>query len=105
MNNQEFKFNLVDILDNLNRITNQVFKLLPLREEHGDWQAPLESLIVEIKGMTILFDNQKELFSLVCKMEGLKTLTDEEDFLIFRKTIFECLGLLTKVKQWLNSIY
>ena len=33
MDNQEFKFNLVDILDNLNRITNQVFKLLPLREE------------------------------------------------------------------------
>lgn len=92
-----------DIISNFDRITNQIFKLLPLREEHGDWIAPLESLTTEIKGMVSLFDNQKDLFSLVCKMEGLKTLDKEEDFLIFRKTIFECLGLLTKVKKWVES--
>lgn len=92
-----------DIISNFDRITNQIFKLLPLREEHGDWIAPLESLTTEIKGMVSLFDDQKDLFSLVCKMEGLKTLDKEEDFLIFRKTIFECLGLLTKVKKWVES--
>ena len=92
-----------DIISNFDRITNQIFKLLPLREEHGDWVAPLESLTTEIKGMVNLFDDQKDLFSLICKMEGLKTLDKEEDFLIFRKTIFECLGLLTKVKQWVES--
>lgn len=98
-----FEVNTSDVVDNINRITNQIFKLLPLREEHGDWIAPLESLTTEVKGMAILFENQKELFSLVCKMEGLKTLDKEEDFLIFRKTIFECLGLLTKVKSWVES--
>ena len=92
-----------DIISNFDRITNQIFKLLPLREEHGDWVAPLESLTTEIKGMVNLFDDQKDLFSLICKMEGLKTLDKEEDFLIFRKTIFECLGLLTKVKKWVES--
>lgn len=95
--------NKTDIIENFNRITNQIFKLLPLREEHGDWIAPLESLTTEIKGILILFEDQKDLFSLVCKMEGLKTLDKEEDFLIFRKTIFECLGLIAKVKKWVES--
>lgn len=95
--------NKADIIENFNRITNQIFKLLPLREEHGDWIAPLESLTTEIKGILILFEDQKDLFSLVCKMEGLKTLDKEEDFLIFRKTIFECLGLIAKVKKWVES--
>lgn len=98
-----FEIKTSDVIDNLNRITNQIFKLLPLREEHGDWKAPLESLTTEVKGMTVLFEDQKDMFSLVCKMEGLKTLDTEEDFLVFRKTIFECLGLLTKVKQWVES--
>lgn len=98
-----FEVKTSDVVDNFNRITNQVFKLLPLREEHGDWKAPLETLTTEVKGMTALFDDQKDMFSLVCKMEGLKTLDKEEDFLIFRKTIFECLGLLAKVRQWVES--
>lgn len=91
-----------DIIENLNRMTNQIFKLLPLREEYGDWKAPLETLIIELRGLTSLFDNQKDLFSLLCKMEGMRTLDHEEDFLLFRKTIFECLGIINKVKEWVN---
>lgn len=91
-----------DIIENLNRITNQIFKLLPLREECGDWKSPLETLIIEIRGLTALFDNQKDLFSLLCKMEGMRTLDNEEEFFLFRKTIFECLGIIGKVKEWVN---
>lgn len=79
---------------NLKRITNQIYKLLPMREEGAEWRKPLSTLIEELAGMNRLFLDQYEcLFSLLCKLEGLFVLTEEEDFSLFRRTIFECLGL------------
>ena len=90
------------IANNIDRLTNQVFKLLPSREEGGDWQAPLQNLILEIVGMNRLLIDQTLLFSLLCKMESLLTLTEEDDFLLFRKIVFECLGLLNGLKKCLD---
>lgn len=87
------------VLSNLNRITNQIYKLLPSREEGIDWEKPLQTLIIELTGMNNLLADQVNLFSLLCKLEALKTLNKEEDFLLYRKTIFECLGLLDEVKK------
>lgn len=87
------------IINNIDRITNLVFKLLPSREEGLDWRTPLENLIIEIGGMGELLDDQTVEFSLLCKMEGLLSLDKEEDFFQFRKTIFECLGLLSNIKR------
>jgi hypothetical protein len=84
---------------NLFRITNQIYKLLPNREEGIDWKKPLQTLIIELTGMSSFFPDQKELFSLLCKLEALKTLEAEEDFLLFRKTIFECLNLMDVLKK------
>ena len=86
---------------NLDRMTNQIFKLLPSREEGGDWQTPLQNLIWEIVGMKALLNDQIELFPLLCKLEALVSLTDEEDFFVFRKLIFECLSLLNSIKRCL----
>lgn len=91
------------IENNLNRITNQIFKLLPNREEGNDWETPLQNLIVEISGFNNLLQDQTDLFHLLCKLEALLTLTKEEDFLMFRKTIFECLGLCNAVKKEVQS--
>ena len=50
---------------NLKRITNQVYKLLPSREEGVDWERPLETLIEELAGMDkILIDQHDILFPL-----------------------------------------
>lgn len=87
------------ILDNINRLVNQIFKLLPMREEGSDWVAPLQTLIVDVGGMSRLMANHSEIFLLLCKLESLLTLTEEEDFLVFRKTIFEALGILTSFKE------
>jgi hypothetical protein len=86
------------INNTIDRLTNQIFKLLPLREEGGDWETPLRNLILEIGGMNRLLTDQTILFSLLCKMESLLTLTEEDDFFAFRKLIFECLGLMSKLK-------
>ena len=88
------------IQSNLKRIINHVYKLLPMREEGSDWQKPLETLMEELKGMSKLLIGQQEIFfSLLCKLEGLFTLTQEEDFLQYRRTIFECLGLLNLLNK------
>ena len=34
----------------LNRLTNLIFKLLPLREEGEDWETPLSNIILELVG-------------------------------------------------------
>lgn len=89
------------IIKNIDRITNQIFKLLPLREENSDWQAPLNNLILEVSGMSVLLEDHVDLFQLLCKMETLNSLKEEDDFFAFRKIIFECLGILNGIKQCL----
>ena len=98
-----FKYNIQfdseAILKNINRITNQIFKLLPSREEGGDWETPLQNLILEIVGMKALWIDQPKLFSLLCRLEALSTLTEERDFFVFRKLIFECLSIINEIKK------
>ena len=87
------------ICANLKRITNQIYKLLPLREEGGNWEKPLLTIIEEMAGMSrLLFDQHETLFLLLCKLEGLVTLTEENDFESYRRTIFDCLGLMNGIK-------
>lgn len=85
---------------NLLKIINQTYKLLPNREEDIDWQTPLTTIIEELSGMSHLLTSQHEnLFSILCKLEGLFSLTQEEDFFLYRRTIFECLNILSAVRK------
>lgn len=85
---------------NLKRLTNQIYKLLPEREENIDWQKPLDTIIIELVGMDrLLTDFHDILFPLLCKLEGLSILTREEDFQMFRRTIFECLSLMDSLRK------
>ncbi len=54
--------------------------------------------------MTIIFNEDlgSSSLSLLSKLEGLKSL-DENDFFSFRRTIFECLNLMNKVKDYVES--
>lgn len=86
------------IVVNLKRITNQIYKLLPNREEGIDWETPLSTIMEELSGMDRLLDDQHEiLFSLLSKLEGLFILLNEEDFFQYRRTIFECLSLMSSL--------
>lgn len=89
------------IESNLNRIQSQIFKLLPMREEALDWQKPLETVALELLGMYKLFSQLEDLLSLVCKLLGLLDKDKEEDFYLYRRTIFECCGLINKLKEQL----
>jgi len=98
----DIEFDSEAVKKNIDRITNQIFKLLPSREEGGDWETPLQNLILEITGMKALWCDQPDLFSLLCRLEALLTLTEEDEFLAFRKLIFECLGLMNQIKKCLD---
>ena len=85
---------------NLKRITNQIYKLLPNREEGIDWETPLTTIMEELAGMDrLLLDEHDILLCLLSKLEGLFMLINEDDFFLFRRTIFECLSLMNSLKQ------
>ena len=39
--------NISAILENFKKLTNQIYKLLPNREENIDWETPLSTVIEE----------------------------------------------------------
>lgn len=88
----------------LKKLINQVYRLLPTREEGGDWEKPLETILEEFGGMSRLFSTQVNFFSLVSKLEGLYKYTREEDFINFRRVIFECLSLINEIKEGYKDV-
>lgn len=79
---------------------NQIYKLLPIREQGSDWQKPLQTLIEELAGMYRLLQCGDGTFLILFnKLEGLYSLTNEKDFFCYRRTIFECIGLVNVIKK------
>lgn len=75
---------------------NQVFKLLPLKEENGDWETQQKTLIIELGGLNSLtVDKDVINLKMMSKLSGL---TDVEDFMVYRKTVFEIMSLLEEWK-------
>ena len=82
---------------NINRLTNQLWKLITMRENDEDWLMHLESLIVELAGLNALSSNVNEKFLiLLSKLKGLKI--EDTNFQIYRKTVFECISLLREMR-------
>jgi hypothetical protein len=70
------KYN-IDISDkiievNVRRLTNQLWKLIPMREHNEDWLKQLNTVSIEIAGLNEIFSGPQFL-QMLCKLEGLKT--------------------------------
>ena len=89
------------IHDRLQNLINQTYKLLPSREEGVDWEKPLQTVLEELAGMQRLMNcgYSQIFFPLLNKLEGLYSLTDDYDFLCYRRTIFECLNLMNTLQK------
>ncbi len=85
----------------LQNLINQIYKLLPTRQEEVDWQKPLQTIIEELVGMQrLMLNNYSEIFfPLLNKLEGLYSLVEDNDFSCYRRTIFECLGLMNDLQK------
>lgn len=81
------------------RLINQLWKLIPMKENDEDWQMHLAVIIEEITGLVKLYNNKAEGLILLSKLEGL-TSVECNDFVIYRKTIFRCIDLLSQVMEY-----
>ena len=86
---------------NITRLTNQIWKLIPMKENNENWEKQLDTVNLEIAGLGIIFAAKPQFLTLRAKLEGIKE-QPEISFELYRKTVFECLTLLTDVRKTLN---
>lgn len=97
MDKYNIDFPLTTIAQDLKRLINQLWKLIPMRENEEDWITHLNTLIEEISGLVEIFKDKPEGLVLLSKLEGLTSDVCENDFMIYRKTVFRCIDLLIQV--------
>lgn len=86
------------VREDLHRLTNQIWKLIPMRENAESWESHLDSIILEIVGLQKIFS--LNLLILISKLEGLRIHGSEISFRSWRRIIFRAINLLGEV---LNS--
>ena len=92
----DFEFETKSIQKNVQRLTNQLWKLIPMREHEEDWLKQLDTVILEIAGLNEIFINPQFL-QLLSKLEGLRV--SDTQFELYRKTVFECISLLQELNH------
>lgn len=92
-----FDFSIEEINNEIIRLTNQLWKLIPMRENNENWQNQLETVIIDIAGKDEIFLHNSHFLQLLSKLEGLRLIDTE--FSIYRKTVFECINLLQEIKK------
>ena len=85
-NKYDIKIREEDCNKNVQRLTNQLWKLIPMREHEEDWSKQLETVILEIVGLDEIFIGPS-FIQLLSKLEGLRK--EDIDFEFYRKTVFE----------------
>ena len=90
----EIEFSQEIIQKTVRRLTNQLWKLSPMRENDEDWYKQLQTVTLEMAGLNELFISPIFL-QLLSKLEGLQI--KEVSFELYRKTIFECINILQEL--------
>lgn len=99
MDKYEIDFPQETIEQDIQRLINQLWKLIPMRENNEDWITHLDILIEEISGLAEIYKNNVSSLILLAKLEGL-TSDICNDFMIYRKTVFRCIDLLPQVVHY-----
>lgn len=94
-------FPIESIEQNVTRLTNQIWKLIPMREHEEDWQKQLDTVNIEIAGLGQMFAAVPQFLSLRAKLEGLKEV--DAIFELYRRTVFECISLLQEIKKYARN--
>lgn len=93
----DVKFPEETISKNITRLTNQMWKLIPMRENEENWEKQLETVIVEVVGLNEIFVMCPTFLQLLSKLEGLRV--KEMNFELYRKTVFECINLIQELNR------
>lgn len=78
-----------------NKLKGRLYGLLCEKEKEGAWERFLDTIIVELMGFQA---NHQTInyWTLIGKLNSLKYLNYE----YFRKTIFECMNLVTELSKY-----
>ena len=76
------------------RLTNQIFKLLPMYENGEDWDKQLATTIMELYGYNDMFSDNPQFMILIAKLHALRHV---EDRIAFRKLVFEAISVLKEI--------
>lgn len=82
----------ISLEQEIGRLINHTYKLIPMRENEEDYILQLETVINEIVGLNEIFSYRNDFLILLAKLEGL--LHSESSFDFYRKTVFECISLV-----------
>ena len=96
-NKYNIYFTQEEIKNEVLRLTNQLWKLIPMRENEEDWNKQLETVILDIAGKDEIFLHNSHFLQLLSKLEGLRV--DEVEFNIYRKTVFECINIINEISR------
>ena len=96
MDKYDINFPLETKEQDLKRLINQLWKLIPMRENNEDWVNHLNVITEEISGLVKMYKDRVEGLILLSKLEGLSSNVCN-DFMIQRKTVFRCIDLLAQV--------
>ena len=89
---QNINFKNTILIKDLQRLINQIWKLLPMRENKEDWQKQLDNVLIELRGLHVMFGDQLDFLILLSKLEGLH---EVKNFMTYRMMIFSSISLLT----------
>lgn len=90
-----FEINNEDVERDITRLTNQIWKLIPMREHEENWIGQLDTVIIELVGLNEILYKDELFLILLSKLEGLKL--EEVEFKLYRKTVFETMSLLKEI--------
>lgn len=82
------------VYSDLKRLINQVWKLIPLREESKDWKFQLQGVLIEITGLQEIFKNELDFLIVLSKLEGLFS---SENFVRYRTDVFSIIHTLGEI--------
>lgn len=75
-----------------NKLKGRIYGVLCEKEKNGEWEKFLDSIIIELQGFG---PNSINWWSLLGKLQSLRYLSYE----YFRKTIFECMNLVSNIEM------
>ena len=86
-----FSINKESVKGHIKRLINQIWKLIPMRENNENWKYQLNMVLVELKGFQKVFE-QIDLLIPIYKLEGL--CSQETTFIQYRSEIFSIIDYL-----------
>lgn len=93
----EIKNNNINLDDYLDKLVGKIFKILPLLEENPiNAKKYLNSLTIELDGMTKYYSDDSYIVSTLFSLQGIKSVTD---YNVCRKTVFDCIEYINKLKN------